>query len=112
MKDEGKNKEKIEKKIEEIKKTEINIDEIKYMNENLFNRCLKKFISDKTITEQFIKDFAINKSKIILIIVGQLTISEQLMINNIKNFNINKDKEIIIIHNLLNFVKKNKLKII
>ncbi len=106
LKNEGKNKEKIEKIIEEIKKTEINIDEFKYMNENLFNRCLKKFISDKTITEQFIKDFAINKSKIILIIVGQLTINEQLMINNIKENEQNENKEIIIIHNLLNFVKK------
>ena len=110
LKNEGKNKEEIEIIIEENKKAEIDIEEIKNKKENLFNRCLKKIISDKTITEQFIKDFAIFKSKIILIIVGQLTISEQLMINNIKEFDKNDDKkEIIIIHNLLNFVKKTQV---
>ena len=50
LKNEGKNKEEIEKIIEENKKAEIDIEEIKNKKENLFNRCLKKIISDKTIT--------------------------------------------------------------
>ena len=105
------NKREIEKKIEEIKKTDYDLKEIKTKNENLFDRCLKKIISDKTITEQFIKDFVLNKSRIIIIVVGQLTISEQLLINNIKeiNRNNNETEEIIIIHNLLNFVKKKQV---
>ena len=49
-----------------------------------------------------------SKSKVILLVVGQLTISEQLFINNLKD-TITEDKKIIIIHNLLNFVKKKQV---
>ena len=99
-------KEDIEMKIEENGDREINIQEIKIKNENLFYRCLKKITTDKQITDQFIRDFVLNKSKITLIVVRQMTISEQLLINNIIEANNNYENEdIIIIHNLFNFVK-------
>ena len=96
--------EEIKKMEDEINKKKINLDEIKIKDENIFDRCLKKIILDKSMTEQFIKDFVLFTSRIIFIVVGQLTITEQLFINNLKT-NIGDNKEIIIIHNLLNFVK-------
>ena len=81
---------------EETNKTEINIDEIKNNNKKLFNKCLKKLIFDKKITEEFIVDFALKKSNIILIVVGQMTINEQIflnkIINELKNQNFDKKK--------------------
>ena len=103
-KDEKNNEEEILKMIEEEKNKEIDIEKIKNEDENIYNICLKKLISDKSITEQFIKDFVMFTSKLIIIVVGQLTISEQLFIYNLKK-NISNSKEIIIVHNLLNFVK-------
>ena len=103
-KDEKNNEEEILKMIEEEKNKEIDIEKIKNEDENIYNICLKKLISDKSITEQFIKDFVMFTSKLIIIVVGQLTISEQLFIYNLKK-NISNSKDIIIIHNLLNFVK-------
>ena len=100
-------KEELNKKIEEIKKIE-NIDELKQNNENVYYRALKYLILDKSITEQIIKDYILNKSRIIFVVIGQLTINEQLLINNLKIDN-NYD-EIIIIHNLLNFVKISQVK--
>ena len=100
---------KMKKNLNEINENEINIEDIKINNENLFYECFNKIISDKQITEQLIIDFVLKKSRIILIVVGQMTTSEQLLINHIKE--INKDnenyenKEIIIIHNLFNFIK-------
>ncbi len=103
-KDEKNNEEEILKMIEEEKNKEIDIEKIKNEDENIYNICLKKLISDKSITEQFIKDFVMFTSKIIIVVVGQLTISEQLFIYNLKK-NCSNSKDIIIIHNLLNFVK-------
>ncbi len=97
------------KKIEEIKKTEININDIKIKNENLFYRCLNKINSDKKITDQFIADFVLEKSNIILIVVGQMTINEQLLINELKEKIFDDHREIIVIHNLFNFVKKSQV---
>ena len=77
-------------------------------NENVYYRALKYLILDKSITEQIIKDYILNKSRIIFVVIGQLTINEQLLINNLKIDN-NYD-EIIIIHNLLNFVKISQVK--
>ncbi len=102
------NEEELLKNIEEIKNKKFGVEIIKNEDENAYNECLKKLILDKSLTEQFIKDFALSKSKVILLVVGQLTISEQLFINNLKD-NITEDKKIIIIHNLLNFVKKKQV---
>ncbi len=106
----NKNEREFEMKIKEIKEKEINIDDIKIKNENIFYKCLKKFISDKQMVEKFIRNFVLKKSKIFLIVVGELSISEQLLINNIKEDEENENEEIIIIHNLFNFVKIKQVK--
>ena len=59
---------------------------------------------DKKTVELFIQDFINEKSSILFIIVGQLTLTEQKLINRIVN-ETNK-RIIIVIHNLRNLYSK------
>ena len=53
------------------------------------------------MTELFLENFIIKYSDILLVVVGKLTYSEQLLINKIKVENISQNKgRIFIIHNL------------
>ena len=52
------------------------------------------------------KNFLISHSKIILVVVNQLTLAEQLFLYELKNDNEDKFEELFIIHNLFNFENK------
>ena len=52
------------------------------------------------------KNFLISYSKIILVVVHQLTLAEQLFLYELKNDNEDKFEELFIIHNLFNFENK------
>ena len=96
------------KKVEE--EEDIDLDD----NEN-YNEIEKKFIEenrdfkerarDKIMTEIFLQNFIISNSDILLLVVGILTYSEQLLINKIKQTckNMKRDKPFIIVHNLQTF---------
>ena len=64
----------------------------------------KENLKDKIITELFIENFIIDASDILLLIVGELTYSEQILINKIKEKCklLNKSR-LFIIHNLKDF---------
>ncbi len=65
---------------------------------------------EQSITNNFIKDFVLSKSKIIIVVVELLTDSEQMeLLNNIK-YSLKGNEKIIVIHNLFNFVKVNQVK--
>ena len=65
---------------------------------------------DKMITELFLQTFIINQSDILLIIVGELTYSEQLLINKIKEECKKENKgKIFIIHNLREYTTKEQV---
>ena len=55
---------------------------------------------DKTQSEIFLQNFVIKHSNIIIAVVGQMTYSEQKMLNRIKR---EPNKELFVVHNLLNF---------
>ena len=60
--------------------------------------------SDKNITELFLENFIVKVSDILLIVVGKLTYSEQLLINKIKTEGKKQNKiRIVIVHNLQEF---------
>ena len=62
------------------------------------------------MTELFLQEFIIKNSDILLLVVGLLTYSEQLLINKIKYESKNKKRDsIIIVHNLQNFRKKEQI---
>ena len=64
----------------------------------------KENATDKIMTELFLENFIINVSDILLIVVGKLTYSEQLLINKIKEESKKFNKgRIFIIHNLQEF---------
>jgi len=56
-------------------------------------------VKDRHVTEDFIQNFILEKADIILIVVGQLTFSDQRLINRIVSNYGNSNKEILVVHN-------------
>ena len=87
--------------------TEINISKDIYSKEDLQSKgindidfIIQKIAQDKKAIELFIQDFIMEKSNILFIVVGQLTLTEQKLINRVIN---ETDQEMIfVIHNLKN----------
>ena len=68
------------------------------------NKNFKENARDKIMTELFLENFIIRYSDILLIVVGKLTYSEQLLINKIKVESKKQNKgRLFIIHNLQEF---------
>ena len=61
---------------------------------------------DKTQSEIFLQNFVIEHSNIIIAVVGQMTYSEQKMLNRIKKYG---NKTLYVIHNLMNFETKEQV---
>ena len=61
---------------------------------------------DLRLSEDFLKNFLISHSKIIIVVVNQLTLAEQLFLYDLKSDNEDKYEELFIIHNLFNFDKR------
>ena len=60
---------------------------------------------DKKVTETFLQNFIINNANIVILVIGQLTFSEQKMYNKLKNLK----KKLFVVHNLFNFVGINQV---
>ena len=74
------------------------------------NKEFKENARDKILTELFLQNFIIEASDILLVVVGNLTYSEQLLINKIKVESKRHTKNMIfIIHNLQLFRKKSQV---
>ena len=95
-----------EKEKEEEKEEEQNLDNKDKPIDKEFeqNKEFKENARDKIMTELFLENFIINVSDILLLVVGKLTYSEQLLINKIKVEAKKQNKQkIFIIHNLQEF---------
>jgi hypothetical protein len=71
-------------------------------------KMLKIIASDKTLTEYFIQNFIIQKSNILIVVIGILNYPEQKLLNRIKTENKNKFKNktpppLFVVHNLQTF---------
>ena len=86
--------------IDEKKSTE----EIFNLTEEERKNIVKELSKDKKFTEIFIQDFIINKSNILIVVVDQLTFSEQKLINRLRELDFDK---LFVIHNLQFFGDKN-----
>ena len=64
---------------------------------------------DLRLSEEFIKNFLISHSKIIIVVVNQLTLAEQIFLYELKNDNEDKFEELFIIHNLFNFNERSHM---
>ena len=69
------------------------------------NKIYKERAKDKVMTELFLQNFITKNSDILIVVVGNLTFSEQLLIEKIKEESKNKRDKIFIIHNL-QFLRK------
>ena len=94
--------------------TKTNIADDLYPKEKLLNininesdSLIETIARDKKAVESFIQDFIIEKSDILVIVVGQLTLTEQKLINRIVN-SVNK-KIIYVIHNLKDLYGKEQI---
>lgn len=67
-------------------------------------RIVESNYRDLRISEEFLKNLLINHSQIIIVVVNQLTLSEQIFLYELKNQQ-NFD-QLFIIHNLFNFEKR------
>ena len=83
-----------EEPIIDKKQTQLEIFNLK---EKQRKDLIKSLTKDKKFTEIFIQDFIIEKSNILIVVVDQLTFSEQKLINRLKN-NKHYDK-LFVIHN-------------
>ena len=102
--DEQEKNNEIREKINE-KKNGQKKEEIKPNNKEIVkNEEFKENARDKIMTEIFLQNFIIQESDILLVVVGKLTYSEQLLINKIKEESKRQKREkILIIHNLQEF---------
>ena len=73
------------------------------------NKEFKENTRDKIMTELFLQNFIIDVSDVLLVVVGKLTYSEQLLINKIKEQNKKIKRIIFIIHNLQEFWARNQV---
>ena len=64
---------------------------------------------DLRLSEEFLKNFLISYSDIIIVVVNQLTLAEQIFLYELKNDNEDKFEELFIIHNLFNFDKRRQM---
>ncbi len=94
--------------------TKSNISEDLYPKENLIDKninesdfLIEKIARDKKAVELFIQDFIIEKSDILVIVVGQLSLPEQKLINRVVTMS--RKKSIYVIHNLKNFYSKDQI---
>ena len=78
-------------------------EQIYKLKEDERKKIVKDLSKDKKFTEIFIQDFIIKKSNILIVVVDQLTFSEQKLINRLKNENFEK---LFIIHNIQFFGNK------
>jgi len=78
-------------------------EEIFDLKEEERKKIVKDLSKDKKFTEIFIQDFIINKSNILIVVVDQLTFSEQKLINRLKNEDFDK---LFVVHNIQFFGKK------
>ena len=91
----------LEDEYEKIKKNYKEFESKKEFNE---------YALDKIMTEFFLQNLMINISDILLVVVGELTYSEQLLINRIKEVSKKQnEKRILIIHNLKEFRTKEQV---
>jgi len=96
-------KEKLEVNEENFKKT------FESLNYSLKENLKMQMINDRKLTETFIEDFILFVSKVILIVVGQLTHDDQAIIERIRR-EYKEKKFIIIVHNFMYLSSESSIK--
>ena len=97
----------IDNKIEENENNKEKENKLKRTEEQINKEFIEK-ARDRIVTELYLQNFIINYSDILILVVGVLTYSEQLLINKIKQEirKNEKDREFfIIVHNLQTFIE-------
>ena len=104
------------------KKSDDNLKEIYFEAKNNYinrieqsdmDRQLSEFSNERRITDYFLQRFVIEKSNVLLVVLGKMTCQDQFFLNKIKKIVINNlsnlSKKIIVVHNLFNYDNKNEV---
>ena len=78
------------------------------LDSGVLQKQIAEVARDKQMTEHFLQNFIIYHSNIVLLVVGQLTYSEQKLYNKIKKI-LPKSKQLFVVHNLMNFTQKSQV---
>ena len=91
----------------EVKETEKKNEEIEEEKDGEF----EQYSRDKLITEFFLQKFIIWKSDIIILVVGNISLTEQKLLYTVKQEvkNLDKNKQIFVIHNLKEYSTKEQV---
>ena len=87
--------------------TEESEEEKKQQEEEKNFKVIERFARDKQITEFFLQKFILKNSNVLLLLVGQLTYSDQKLLNRVKREC--TDKKLIVIHNMANLIYKKQV---
>ena len=102
---ENKNNDDLKEKYFEAKNNYLN-----KIEQSDMDRQLSEFSNERRITDYFLQRFVIEKSNVLLVVLGKMTCQDQFFLNKIKKIVINNlsnlSKKIIVIHNLFNYDKK------
>lgn len=95
-----------------LETNEFTIDKIIKKEDKL--RELELRVSDKMLTENFIQNFIIQKSHLLIVVIGILNHNQQKFLNRIKTENKNKNKNqipppLLVVHNLKTFSLKKQV---
>ena len=95
-----------------LETNEFTIDKIIKKEDKL--RELELRVSDKMLTENFIQNFIIQKSNLLIVVIGILNHNQQKFLNRIKTENKNKNKNkipppLFVVHNLKTFSLKKQV---
>ncbi len=99
-----------------VKNEELN-EQKKEKNENLNIESdteeleFEKYSRDKLLTEYFLQRFIIFKSHILILVIGNISLTEQKLLSRIKNEirKLNKNKQLYVIHNLKDFTTEEQV---
>lgn len=85
----------------------IDSDEMKNLKDEALKRVVESNNRDLKASEEFMKDVLIKNSKIIIVVVNQITLAEQIFLYELKNEG--NFEELFVLHNLFNFKKKEEM---
>ena len=105
----------LEEEIKENIEKEKNANEQKKKNEESEdekNNEFERYSRDKLITEFFLQKFILWKSDIVILVIGNISLTEQKLLYTIKQEvkNLDKNKQIFVIHNLKEYTTEEQVK--
>lgn len=80
-----------------------------FNEEKVSNSKLESIVRDQQLTKQFLHNFVITHSNILIIVFNQLTCSDQKLLDKVKKDSRKRNQQIFVVHNLKSLVTKEEV---